>query len=102
VRSAISPKSKLYLLDKLLAPNWMLTRWQEIFLAQLERFPNSIASTTALAGGMGVSRVTVVSIGRALERKGEVVSFRHGDCRWAALNWGMATRRLDNNKGSEQ
>lgn len=56
-----------------------LTESQKRFVAALKQCSNSMESTTYLAARMKTSRVAVVAIGRALERKGLAVSFRSGD-----------------------
>ena len=70
-------------------PDIDLTESQDRFIAALKRCPNSMESTTCLAARMKTSRVAVVAIGRALERKGFVASFRSDDSQWAGLKWAL-------------
>lgn len=74
-------------------PNVALTEAQTRFVAALKRCPNSMESTTYLAAILKTSRVAVVAIGRALERKGLASSFRSDDSQWAALKWALRNNR---------
>jgi len=74
-------------------PDVDLTEAQARFVAVLKVCPNSMESTTYLAARMKTSRVAVVAIGRALERKGLAASFRSDDSQWAALKWALRNNR---------
>ena len=68
-----------------------MTEFQTKFLGALSKMPNRQGSTAELATRLRTSRVAVVSSGRALERAGRAVSWRHGDDQWAVLMWAART-----------